>query len=42
MASIVGTAATPEYFRSGIGRKTWQDFEGSYTREVKFKDNTMS
>ena len=40
MASIDGTAATPEYFRSGIGRKTWQDFEGSYTREVKFKDNT--
>ena len=40
MASIDGTAATPEYFKSGIGRKTWQEFEGSYTREVKFKDNT--
>ena len=35
-----GEIVDQEYFNKGIGKDKWENFEGNFIREIKFKDNT--
>ena len=41
VVEVDGIEATSEYYKSGTGRKKWETFSGTMTREFKYRDNTV-